>query len=85
MPVTKSAKKALRVSTRRKTENDKTRKNIRGALKAIRTEPNLENLKKVYSVIDKAVKNKIMHANKAARLKSGLSKLVSPPKAGKKK
>lgn len=39
--------------------------------------PSAENLSKAFSAIDTAVKRHIFHKNKAARLKSQLSKLIA--------
>ena len=68
MPVTRSAKKALRVSRRRHEENLRVKKALKDALKRA----SKERLNDTYSAIDKAVKFDIIHTNKAARLKSRL-------------
>ena len=39
--------------------------------------PNMENLRKAFSAVDRAVKRHIIHKNKAARVKSQLSKLLA--------
>jgi small subunit ribosomal protein S20 len=77
MPILKSAKKALKVAKRRKTENDTLKKKVRNAQKAFRTSPSVEALRSAFSTIDTATKKHLMHKNKAARLKSQLSKLLS--------
>ena len=46
------------------------------AMKKVTLEPNQANLTAAYTAIDKAVKRKIFHHNKAARLKSKLAKLI---------
>jgi ribosomal protein S20 len=38
----------------------------------------LKDMKKVHSAIDKAAKKGVIHANKAARLKSQVTKLLKP-------
>ncbi len=70
MPVTRSAKKALRVSVRRNLENLRIKRLLRGALKSA----SKEKLAKTFSAIDKAVKFNVIHENKAGRLKAQLSK-----------
>ena len=70
MPITKSAKKSLKVS---KTKQKQNRENEAGLEKAIRL-ASKENVSKVVSLIDKAAKTGIIHKNKAARLKSRLMK-----------
>ena len=81
MPVTKSAKRALRTSTRRHEENATTRdlykKAVKNARKAILagTEGVVSSLlDKAASALDRAAKNNTIHRNKAARLKSRLAK-----------
>lgn len=83
MPVIKSAKKALKQSRYKKSLNDKIKKQLREAIKAFRANPTAEGLKKAYSFIDRAAKKMVIHKNKAARLKSGASKLL--PQTTKKK
>lgn len=73
MPVTKSALKALRQDRRRTRFNLLIGKRIKQVLKETRLKPSLSNLKKASSVLDRAAKNKVIHRNKAARLKSRLA------------
>lgn len=75
MPILANAKKALRSSLRKQAINQVVRAKTRTTLKKARIEPNLENLSAAFSAVDKAVKHNLFHANKAARLKSQLSKL----------
>lgn len=84
MPLTKSAKKALLTDRRRKVENDLTRAKVKSAIKgakiAIReenTEAINELMAKAYRELDIAAKKNVIHRNKAARLKSRLSKKIS--------
>lgn len=60
--------------------NSAKKQNIKAIVKTMRRTPNAENLKSVFSVLDKAVKTNFIHSNKSARLKSRLSKLVSAAK-----
>ena len=76
MPITKSVKKALRRSKRRAKINQKTKNAVKKAIRRFKKKPGPENLKKVYSEIDKAAKKRIFHKNKARRLKSSLAKLL---------
>lgn len=89
MPVIKSAKKKLRRDKKIQKRNYLTKLVLGKAIKAARKSPTLEKVKKATVLIDKASKNKIIHANKAARIKSSLSKLIkttnkTPAKATKK-
>jgi len=70
MPITKSAEKSLRVSLRRRAENLRMKAHLKEALR----KTNRERLSETFSIIDKAVKTHVIHANKAARLKARLSK-----------
>ena len=94
MPVTKSAKKALRVDIRRKAENVITKEVYKKAVKLVRKAVQegagdiSELLGKAQSALDKAAKTKTIHRNKAARLKSRLAKkqmtqAAAPAKAKK--
>lgn len=74
MPVTKSAIKKLAQDRKREVANDALRRKLREAVK--KTTKKEESLDKVFSIIDKAAKNKLIHKNKAARLKSALSKIM---------
>ncbi|KKP87835.1 MAG: 30S ribosomal protein S20 [Berkelbacteria bacterium GW2011_GWA2_35_9] len=67
MPITSSAKKALRVAQNKKTINDRLRRKLKSLLK----KPP-KNLSDVISMIDKASKRGIIHKNKANRLKAKL-------------
>lgn len=77
MPILKNAKKALRVSQRKTEVNQRVKSRMRTMTKAVKTNPTPENLKNLFSAIDKALKNNLVHKNKAARVKSQMSKLVS--------
>jgi len=77
MPVLKSSKKALKVSKRRKKENDTIKSKIRQAQKAVSEKPTKDTVSQAFSTIDRAVKKHLIHKNRAARLKSQLSKLLT--------
>jgi small subunit ribosomal protein S20 len=72
MPVTESAKKALRNAEAKRARNTL----IKAELKRVLKNANLENLSQVVSFVDKAAKRDIIHPNKAARIKSSLSKMT---------
>ncbi|MFH1602065.1 MAG: 30S ribosomal protein S20 [Candidatus Shapirobacteria bacterium] len=76
MPITESAKKFLRQSKKKAKINKLRREKVKKAIKELEKKPIPANLKKAFSEIDKAVKKKIVHQNKASRWKSRLSKLV---------
>lgn len=78
MPIIKSAKKKLKQDKKRAKHNLKYEKAVEKVLLTLKKskdkKKNKDLLSRVYSVIDKAVKIKIMHKNKASRLKSRLSR-----------
>lgn len=83
MPLTKSAKKALNVAKRRKLENDLIRARLKSAVKGVRlgvknkTNDAAEKLTLAYRELDIAAKKKVIHKNKADRLKSRLTKALA--------
>lgn len=76
MPKTKSAKKAFRQSLRRQEQNLKNKKSLKEVIKNFKKTPSAEALSQVYKKLDKAAKTEIIKKNKAARLKSRLTKLL---------
>lgn len=84
MPITKSAKKALRSSKRKHAYNearkDTMKKAIKGAKKvSIQKEVKLTAaaLSKAYQAIDKAAKRGVIKKNTASRKKSRLTKALA--------
>ncbi len=73
MPVIESAKKALRSSEAKHERNLLVKAELRRALKNV----TVESMSKVVSLVDKAAKRDIIHKNKAARIKSALSKITA--------
>lgn len=83
MPITKSAKKALRQNIKRRQRNLAKKKAYKEAIKKYRrllashkTEEAKTALSQVYKTLDKAAKTNVIAKNKAARLKSRLTKLL---------
>lgn len=70
MPISKSAKKSLRVAQHKTSLNRYRKALIKVALKNV----TIENTAKAVSMIDKGVKWNLFHQNKAARMKSALMK-----------
>ena len=77
----KSALKRIRQNEVRKVRNRYYHKTARTAIKVLRNEEDkkvaVEQLPKVISLLDKLVKKNIIHKNKAANLKSKLTKHVN--------
>ncbi len=70
MPVSTSAKKALRNQARKAKVNQRVRSVLRTTLKEYAKMQTADTLPQVYRAIDIASKHKLIHKNKAARLKS---------------
>lgn len=86
MPNLQNAKKALRVSDRKRVMNDKRRKALKETVKSARVlkgaekKAITESLSKAYQAIDKAAKRGIIKKNTADRKKSRLAKSLKPVK-----
>ncbi|MDP3974295.1 MAG: 30S ribosomal protein S20 [Candidatus Daviesbacteria bacterium] len=96
MPIIKSAIKKVRKDKIRTARNKKREDTLKDLIKKVRKSKSAKDLQAVYSALDKAAKVKLIHRNRAARLKSRLSKgvketiaiksqLKSPKKVAKKK
>jgi len=83
MPLTKSAKKALRTDRSRKVINDLTRYKTKSALKTARLavlaggKEAKSKVDTAYRELDIAAKKNVIHQNKASRLKSRLAKKLA--------
>lgn len=82
MPITQSAKKAIRTSLRKKAFNDRRKRAMKEVIKKIdktaktSKEEARKMLSPAYKVIDKAVQKGVIKKNNAARKKSRLSRLL---------
>ncbi len=83
MPITQSAKKALRQNARRRTKNvarkdtyKKALKDIKKLLAAKETKEIQAKLALAYQALDKAAKLGAIKKNKASRLKSRVTRLI---------
>ena len=86
MPITKSAKKALRQSEKRRARNlvyiNKIKRLVREARTLVfqkKTEEAKKILPQVYKILDKAAKVGIIKKNAAARKKSRIAKAIQRP------
>jgi len=91
MPITSSAKKALRVgkkkkifNIRRKSAMENALKDIKKLIKENKVKEAEKMLPEVYQAIDKAFKTKFIKKNAAARYKSRITVAVNKAKATKK-
>jgi small subunit ribosomal protein S20 len=82
MPIIKSAQKKLRQDKGRTARNEITKKAYKAAIKTVSKLSEAAkkiapaNVSAAYKKIDKATKKHLLHPNKAARLKSRVSKLA---------
>jgi small subunit ribosomal protein S20 len=82
MPITQSAKKAIRGSLRKKGYNDQSKRTMKEAIKNIRKIAKTDKkeaekvLSTTFQAIDKAAKRGIIKKNNASRKKSRLAKLI---------
>ena len=84
MAITKSAKRAIRVSGRRRVKNLLKMKKIKNLLKEVKSlvsQKKIEEAKKllpqVYKVLDKAAKTGLIKKNTVARKKSRITILIN--------
>lgn len=85
MPVTKTAKRALRGSERKANLNQTILSGLEIAIKKAKKTKAVEAVTKAMSLADRAAKKSVFHTNKANRIKSQLSKLVKITTKGKTK
>jgi small subunit ribosomal protein S20 len=83
MPVTTTAKRALRGSKKKESINKVILGKLEVAVRVARKGKTAEKILKAVSLADRAAKKRVIHKNKAARIKSQLSKLL--PKTTKTK
>lgn len=83
MPITKNAKKALRVADRKRAVNDRTKKVLKEGAKAVQKlvaskewKKAKESLSAAYAAIDKAAKKGVIKKNTASRKKARLSRMA---------
>jgi len=76
MPVTKTAKRALRVSKTKTQRNQEVRKSLDIAVRMAQKSKKLKDVAMASSLADTAAKKNVIHQNKASRIKSALSKLL---------
>ena len=79
MPVIKSAQKKLRKDRNRTKRNKDFSELLKSGLKKVKKLPTEKTIKDAVILVDKAVKKNLIHKNKAARIKSRLSKLIKKP------
>ena len=84
MPVTKTAKRALRSSKKKREVNKKIISNLEIAIRNAKKGRKEKDILAAISQADRAAKKRVIHKNKASRIKSTLSKLLLVAKPQKK-
>lgn len=84
MPIIRSAKKKARQDIKRTKINQAVRSSYKSAVKDAREKTSTESLTLAFRQLDMAAKKRIIHPNKASRLKSNLSKHVASAAKGSK-
>lgn len=77
MPITAQAEKKLRHDRKRTKQTMSVRKALHDVVKKARKSPTKKSLSLAFQALDKAAKRSVIHLNKASRLKSRLSRLLS--------
>ena len=87
MPITKSAKKALRQSAKRRIRNLQKKQKIKSLIKEVRTLVSQNKIKEaksllrqIYKTLGKAAKTGLIKKNTAARKKSRITILINKKK-----
>lgn len=80
MPITVGAIRKQRADKHKNAINLKIKQAYKAAISLMRKKASAGNLKKAFKTLDVASKRKIIHKNKAARLKSRLSRLLGTKK-----
>lgn len=81
MPVTKTAKRALRGSKNKETVNKIILSKLGIAIRIAKKSKSLKDIVAAISLGDRAAKKQVIHKNKASRIKAQLSKLISGSEA----
>lgn len=84
MPVTKTAKRALRSSKRKEGVNSLILSGLEASIRIAKKSKSQEKIRKAVSLADRAAKKNVIHDNKAARIKSMLAKLLPKKEVVKK-
>ena len=80
MPITVGAIRKLRADKKKTALNLRVKNLYKQAVKKARQKPTEKNLTEAFSRLDRAAKSKVIHKNKASRLKSRLAKLLPKSK-----
>lgn len=77
MPVTKTARRALKTSSRKTSINKIITSRVETAMRIAKKTGKKTDLSNAYKELDRASKKKLIHKNKASRLKSRITKFIN--------
>lgn len=77
MPVTKTAKRALRSSQEKEIVNKRILANLDVAIRKAKRDKKQKNVDTVFSLADRAAKRHVIHTKKADRIKARITKRVA--------
>jgi len=81
LPTHKSAQKRLKTNEKSNIRNRAVKSQIRTVVKNAETSVDEASLKEAVSLLDSAARKKVIHRNKAARMKSRLARMVQKKSA----
>jgi small subunit ribosomal protein S20 len=81
LPTHKSAKKRLKTNEKSNIRNRAVKSQLRTLVKNAETSVDEASLKEAVSLLDRAARKKVIHPNKASRMKSRLAKAVQKKSA----
>jgi small subunit ribosomal protein S20 len=81
LPTHKSAKKRLKTNEKSNIRNRAVKSQLRTLVKNAETSVDEASLKEAVSLLDRAARKKVIHPNKASRMKSRLAKMVQKKSA----
>ncbi len=76
MPILKHAKKKLKQDKKRELHNRGLKTTFKNLIKDANKSQTAESVSAAFSAVDKAAKKNLIHKNKAAHIKSALSKVI---------
>ena len=81
MPTHKSVERRLKTAKKANLKNREIKSRLKTVVKKVETSPDEASLKEAVSTLDKAARRRVIHPNKASRIKSRLVKLAQKRKA----
>lgn len=77
MPVTKTAKRALRGSAKKRVVNTRIGSALDMAIRKVKRDKKQKDVSNVFSLLDRAAKSHVIHKKKADRIKSRITRKIA--------